>query len=250
MSQKNRKKINLQNGGISVTLPALNEAENIEELSKEIIQYFESNHMLYEIIIINDGSSDETGKVADALASKHENISTIHHLQNKGYGKSLKDGFQASKYEHLFFTDSDRQFKINCLDKFLPFMEEGRADMVIGYRVDRKDNFLRKFLACCFNRIVRTIFSLDYKDIDCAFKLFKRGSFECLEVKSDDFLFNTELLAKSHFKKLRIIQLGVEHYPRHRGKSTISFKFIPLTLKKLFSLHREIQDFKRKESLK
>ena len=91
MSQKNRKIINLQNGGISVTLPALNEAENIEELSKEIIQYFESNHMLYEIIIINDGSSDETGKVADALAFKHENISTIHHLQNKGYGKSLKE---------------------------------------------------------------------------------------------------------------------------------------------------------------
>jgi len=243
-------KINPEKSGISITLPALNEAQNIEKLSEEIIGYFKDKNIPFEIIIINDGSSDKTGESADALASTYENISTIHHPQNKGYGKSLKDGFHASKFEYLFFTDADRQFKINSLDTFLPLIKEGEVDMVIGHRVDRKDSYLRKFLAGCFNRIVRILFSLDYKDIDCAFKLFKREVFRCLEVKSDDFLFNAELLAKAQLKKLKIVQVGIEHYPRLKGKSTISYKSIPSIIKKLFTLYREIKVFKRKETSK
>lgn len=231
--------------GISIIIPALNEEKNLEPLVTEIIDYFSSKHIPYEIIIVNDGSSDNTGKSADALASKYKNISTIHHVQNKGYGKSLKDGFNASRHEYLFFTDADRQFKINSLDAFLPLMKEEIADMIIGYRIDRKDNLLRKFLAWCFNQMVRVIFSLDYKDIDCAFKLFKKEAFRSLEIKSDDFLFNAELLAKARIKQLNIIQLGVEHYPRFQGKSTISYKSISSTIKRLHSLHREVRDFKK-----
>jgi len=240
--------MNPEISGISITLPALNEAQNIEKLSEEIIGYFKDKNIPFEIIIINDGSSDKTGESADVLASTYENISTIHHPQNKGYGKSLKDGFQASRYEYLFFTDADRQFKINSLDTFLPFMKEGKVDMVIGYRIDRKDTYFRKLIGWCFNRIMRILFSLDYKDIDCAFKLFKREAFECLEIKSDDFLFNAELLAKAKVKKMSIAQIGVEHYPRCGGKSTISYKTIYLAIKKLMSLHRGIKDFTKKES--
>lgn len=236
--------------GISIILPALNERDNLESLVNEIVDYFSTKRIPYEIIIINDGSSDGTGTIADTLASKHKTISAVHHTQNKGYGNSLRDGFQASVYGYLFFTDADRQFKINSLDKFLPLIKEGNADMVIGYRIDRKDNRLRKFLAWCFNRMVSMLFTLDCKDIDCAFKLFTKEAFECLGVKSDNFLFNAELLAKSRIKQLKIVQVGVENYPRFKGKSTISYKFIFLTIKNLLSLYREIKDFKRKESSK
>ena len=240
--------MNTENSGISITLPALNEAQNIRIFSEEIVRYFEDKNIPCEIIIINDGSSDETGTIADTLAYEYENISVIHHLYNKGYGKSLKDGFRAGKYEYLFFTDADRQFRIDSLDKFLPFMEDGKVDMIIGYRIDRKDSPLRKLASSCFNGMVRVLFSLDYQDMDCAFKLFKREAFKCLEVKSDDFLFNAELLAKAKVKKLKIVQLGVDHYPRHGGESTISYKHIFLTLKKFFFLYRELKDFRRKES--
>ena len=240
--------MNTENSGISITLPALNEAQNIRIFSEEIVRYFEDKNIPCEIIIINDGSSDETGTIADTLASEHKNISVIHHLHNKGYGKSLNDGFHAGKCEYLFFTDADRQFRIDSLDKFLPFMEEGKVDMIIGYRIDRKDSPLRKFFSNCFNGIVRILFSLDYKDTDCAFKLFKKGAFESLKIKSDNFLFNAELLAKAKVKKLKIVQLGVDHYPRHGGESTISYKHIFQTLKKLFFLYRELKDFRRKES--
>lgn len=236
----------MANQGIATVLPALNEGDNLEPLINEITDYFSTRHIPYEIIIINDGSSDGTGTIADALASHHKTVSVIHHTQNKGYGNSLRDGFKASKFSYLFFTDADRQFRINSLDKLLPLIKEGNTDMVIGYRIDRKDNHLRKFLAWCFNRMVRFLFSLDFEDIDCAFKLFKREAFECLEVKSDNFLFNAELLAKARIKQLKIAQVGVEHYPRIKGKSTISCKFIFLTIEKLFHLYREIKDFERK----
>lgn len=231
--------------GISIIIPALNEEKNLEPLVTEIIDYFSSKHIPYEIIIVNDGSSDNTGKSADALASKYKNISTIHHVQNKGYGKSLKDGFNASRHEYLFFTDADRQFKINSLDAFLPLMKEGTADMIIGYRIDRKDNLLRKLLAWCFNRTACTLFSINSRDIDCAFKLFKKEVFSSLKIKSDDFLFNAELLAKAQIRQFNIIQVGVKHYPRFAGNSTISYKSISSTIKRLHSLHREVRDFKK-----
>ena len=236
------------NQGISIILPAFNEEDNLESSIKDVIDYFDSKERKYEIIVVNDGSTDKTGEIAHTLSTLHENISVIHHSTNKGYGNSLNDGFHAGKCEYLFFTDADRQFRIDSLDKFLPFMEEGKVDMIIGYRIDRKDNPLRKFFSNCFNGIVRILFSLDYKDTDCAFKLFKKGAFESLKIKSDDFLFNAELLAKAKVKKLKIVQLGVDHYPRHGGESTISYKHIFQTLKKLFFLYRELKDFRGKES--
>jgi len=239
-------KMGVESRGISITLPALNEVQNVGILSEEIMSYFEQKNIPCEIIIVDDGSSDGTGKSADALASKYKNISVIHHKINEGYGRSLRDGFHASKYEYLFFTDSDRQFKINSLDSFLPHIREENVDMVIGYRIARKDSFSRVFLSGCFNKLIRIIFSLKCKDIDCAFKLFKKEAFERLEIKSDDFLFNTELLAKAQLKKLSIVQAGVEHHPRSQGKSTVSYKHIISTLKRLYPLYREVREFKNK----
>ena len=230
--------------GISVILPALNEAENIAGLATEIMDYFEIRDMPFEIIIVNDGSTDETRAIANLLASKHENISVIHHAQNKGYGKSLKDGFNAGRHEYLFFTDADRQFKINSLDAFLPLMEEGDTDMIIGYRINRKDILLRKFLAWCFNRMVCTLFPINSKDIDCAFKLFKKEVFTSLDIKSDAFLFNAEILAKAQIKQLNIVQVGVKHYPRVAGNSTISYKSISSTINSLYALYMETKRFR------
>ena len=235
----------VESSGISITLPALNEVQNIGILSEEIISYFQQINIPCEVIIVNDGSSDGTGEFADALASRFENISVIHHVTNEGYGKSLKDGFHASKYEYLFFCDADRQFKIKSFDSFLPYMREGNADIVIGYRIARKDIFSRVFLSGCFNRLMRIIFSINCKDIDCAFKLFKKEVFENLAIESDDFLLNTELLAKAQLKKLSIVQVGVEHHPRLQGNSTVSYKHIFSTLKRLLPLYRKVKEFKK-----
>ena len=235
----------IEQGGISITLPAYNEADNIEALSEEIRQYFEGKKIPHEIIIVNDGSADDTGKIADTLAAKHQTISVIHHSPNKGYGRSLLDGFMASRYEYLFFTDADRQFKIESLDEFIPHARDGSVDMIIGYRIDRQDPFMRKFLSGCFNLLIRIVFALKVKDIDCAFKLFKKKSFESLGIQSGDFLFNAEMLAKARAKHFTIREIGVRHFPRTMGTSTVSSKHIFLTLKCLYALYREVEKFKK-----
>lgn len=228
--------------GISIILPALNEEDNIEPLVNEIIDYFKVKQIKYEVIIVDDGSDDKTAVIADKLSEAYNNIVVIHHSRNKGYGRSLRDGFQAGSYEYLFYTDADRQFKISSLDKFFPFMNEKEVAMVVGYRIDRQDIFLRKFLAWCYNRLVSAVFNLDYEDIDCAFKLFKKEAYESLDLKSDDFLIDAEILAKAGLKKLRVVQVGVKHYPRTRGESTVSYKHIFITLKRMFSLYGEIRN--------
>ena len=237
--------MSVEQGGISITLPAYNEAENIEALSEEIMGYFEAKKIPYEIIIVDDGSADATGKIADVLAAKHKTISVIHHSPNQGYGRSLLDGFKASRYEYLFFTDADRQFKISSLDEFIPHVREANVDMVIGYRIDRQDPFMRKFLSGCFNLLIRIVFGLKVKDIDCAFKLFKKKAFEALNIKTTDFLFNAELLTKARIKNYSIREVGVRHHPRAGGTSTVSPKHIFLTLKCLFALYREVEKFKK-----
>lgn len=227
--------------GISVVLPAFNEENTLECLVQNIIDFFDSTPYKCEIIIVNDGSTDRTGEIAHQLSAAHQNVSVIHHADNKGYGKALKDGLHAGQYDYLFFTDADSQFKIHSLEAFLPFMKSGEVDMVIGYRINRKDTPLRKLCARSFNSLVQMLFSLDCKDINCAFKLFKKGAFERLNVEADDSLFNVELLVKASLKNLHIVQLGVDHYPRLKGESTVSYSFIPSIIKNLFSLHRTIK---------
>jgi glycosyltransferase involved in cell wall biosynthesis len=226
-----------KNLSISIVLPALNEEDNIESLVGQIKNYFKTNSIPYEIIIVDDGSTDQTGSIADRLAGEYEDITVIHHPENQGYGKSLRDGFHAGKHEYLFYTDADLQFKINSLDLFVPYMQKGEADMVVGYRVGRQDPWLRKFLSWGYNKLSCTLFSLKVKDIDCAFKLFKRQSYLRLELLSNDFLIDTEILTKARISNFIIEQVGVQHYPRAAGETTVSFKHILETLKGLAVLY-------------
>jgi glycosyltransferase involved in cell wall biosynthesis len=226
-----------KNLSISIVLPALNEEDNIESLVGQIKNYFKTNLIPHEIIIVDDGSTDQTGSIADRLAGEYEDITVIHHPENQGYGKSLRDGFHAGRHEYLFYTDADLQFKINSLDLFMPYMQKGEADMVVGYRIGRQDPWLRKFLAWGYNKFSSILFSLKVKDIDCAFKLFKKQSYLKLELLSNDFLIDTEILSKARTNKFIIEQVGVQHYPRAAGETTVSFKHILETLKGLAVLY-------------
>lgn len=247
---KKKNKSTSLNHGISIILPAFNEEDNIKPLIEEIVAYFDGICEKYEIVVVNDGSTDSTGELASRLAGKYKQVSVIHHSERKGYASTLKKGFSTSTYDTLFFTDADRQFKIKSFDGFLPFLEVDDVDMVIGYRIGRKDDFLRKFCAWFFNVLIRILFSLKYRDINCAFKLFKKEAFESLDIKTVDSLFNAELLAKATIKQLGIAEVGIIHYPRIQGKSSVSYKAIPFIIKQLFSLYREINRFSKKISHK
>lgn len=231
--------------GISIILPALNEENNIGLAIREIIDYLSGYDIDYEIIVVNDGSKDSTGLIADEIAKTNSKIKIINHEVNGGYGKSLKDGFDKGKFSLVFFTDSDRQFDIKSLSIMLPLMQTGVVDLLIGYRLKRKDPFIRRFLSWGFNTLAGFLFDLNVKDIDCAFKIFKKEIFSKIEIESKNFLINTEILAKARYFGYNILEVGVEHFPRTAGQSTISIKYIPLTLFELFRIYRSLQKLKK-----
>jgi glycosyltransferase involved in cell wall biosynthesis len=205
-------------GSVSVFFPAYNEEANIEKAvlsAQTVLQEIASD---YEIIIVNDGSKDRTGEVANALAGHDAHTKVVSHPTNLGYGAALISGFKNATKDLVFFMDADNQFDIRELKNFLPFL--GEADVVVGYRLERQDHLQRKVNAWLFNRLVNILFGLGIKDVDCGFKLFKREAVKSLELESKGALISTEFLVKIKKRGFKIRQVGVHHYPRLAGKQT------------------------------
>jgi len=154
---------------ISVFFPCYNEQPNVARTVENAREVLERIGADFEIIIVNDGSSDQTGDIADALAGRDNRIKVVHHRRNLGYGAALQSGFRAATKELVFYTDGDGQFDINEMPPLLPLM--GEYDIVSCYRLNRRDSMIRKINAWCWTKLVCLLFGLTLRDIDCAFKL-------------------------------------------------------------------------------
>jgi glycosyltransferase involved in cell wall biosynthesis len=218
---------------ISAVLPAFNEEENIETATRRMVEVLKSlNLREWEVIIVDDGSIDRTGEIADRLASEDSNrIRVFHHSPNLGYAEALKTGFTNGRGKLLFYTDSDNQFDVKELVHLLPLIEN--ADIVNGFRIYRFDPLTRLVLSWGFNLLVRIIFRIKVRDIDCAFKLFRREVFDKVEIESKKFFVDAEVLAKARYHGFRMAEIGVRHYPRVAGRSTIRPSHILSTLAEL-----------------
>ena len=224
---------------ISVFFPCYNEAPNIEPLVKKTLSVLSQLTSDFEIILVNDGSSDGTDKVIDSLAAQFNVVKTVHHKTNLGYGSALQSGFRSATKNLVFYTDGDAQFDINELGPLVPLIEQ--YDIVSCYRLDRKEGLVRKINAWCWTKLVCFLFNIKLKDIDCAFKLFKRNIFDNIEMHSTGALIDTEILARSIRKGYTITQRGVHHYPRTAGSQTgANIAVIIRAFKELFTLRKEI----------
>jgi len=204
--------------GLSAFFPAHNEEGNVERMCNALRIVLPNVAQDFEIIIVNDGSNDRTGEIADRLAAQDEKIRVVHHERNMGYGAAIRSGISACKKEYVFFTDGDNQFDVSQLSLFVPLVSQ--CDGVIGFRLNRQDNFVRKTNAWAWNRLVQWMFGLKAKDIDCAFKLFHRKVFEKVQLESSGAMISTEMLVKMKRNKYRLHEIGVLHSPRLAGKQT------------------------------
>lgn len=242
--------LKIQKSGISIILPAFNEEKNIRQMVRDCLKYLQKQNYNYEIIVVNDGSSDQTELIAQKIVSQNKKVHLINHSQNLGYAQALKNGFNTAKHKYVFFTDSDRQFRLDALDIMFPIIQIKKVDLVVGYRLHRQDSALRKFLSWGYNALATVLFDLTVKDIDCAFKLFRKDIFKKIEIESTNWFFNTEILAKARLFNYNIIEVGVPHFPRTAGKSTVKFKHVPLTIKELLRIRTSINYLKNKKNQK
>ena len=201
---------------LSIVLPAHNEEANIAtaiERSRAVAGRLCSS---YEIIIVDDGSTDSTATIVRAIAATDRKIRLVSHEKNRGYGEALRSGFREARMDLVFFTDADLQFDLEELEAFLPWID--RVSVVAGYRIDRQDRWIRRFSAKVWNLIVRVLFYVPVRDIDCAFKLFRRSVFSELDLESVGAMVNTELMVRIARAGYSVVELGVTHYPRTAGK--------------------------------
>ncbi len=225
---------------ISVFFPCYNEQDNVERTTQRAVEVLEGLKADYEIILVNDGSADQTGARADAIAAGNSRVRVVHHPHNMGYGAALQSGIRAAKKELVFFTDGDGQFDIGEIKLLLPLIEQN--DIVCGYRLDRKDPFMRKLNGWMWTRLVNLLFGMNIRDIDCAFKLFRAEIFEGMTMSSAGALISAEILARATRRGFRIAEVGVHHYPRKAGKQTgAKLTVILRAFKELFKLYNRIR---------
>jgi len=229
---------------ISVFFPAYNEEANIANTVVKAKNVLEKIADKWEIIIVNDGSSDDTLKIAKELVKEDERVRVVNHKVNRGYGAAFKTGFYSGKYSWTAFTDSDGQFDFAEITKFIEKQRSTKADMVIGYYLDRKVSLIRKLNTFVWKVIVFLLFGLKVRDVDTGFKLFSKkviNKLPTLESERGAFI-ESELLIKAIKMDFKIEEVGVRHFPRKEGSATgANIDVVINSFKDLFKLWKKLR---------
>ncbi|MFW6074162.1 MAG: glycosyltransferase family 2 protein [Chloroflexota bacterium] len=205
-------------GKLSLVLPAHNEADNIEHVVDRCLEVLPNVVSEFEIIVVNDGSSDFTGDIIDQLSEENETVIACHHSINQGYGSALRTGFNAATGDRIMFMDADRQFDIGDITLLAPHVPN--YDIVAGYRVRRRDALYRRVFAKIFDLAVWILFGVHMRDVDCAFKIYRADLIRAMPLSMPGALINTEMLSMGRRMGASMIEVGVNHYPRFAGISS------------------------------
>jgi len=224
---------------VSVVLPTFDEEPNLRQAVEEVTAAAERLFLDHEVLIVDDGSTDGTRAVAQALAEHDPRVRVLVHPRNLGYGEAVRTGFLASRLDHVFMTDSDLQFDAREVELLLPFA--GRVDVVAGYRLNRCDPPTRRALGYAWNILIRALFYVPVRDIDCAFKLFDRRVLETIDLQSVGAMINTELMVKLARRGASVVEVGVHHRPRRAGEARgASPRVIATAFRELLHIRRRL----------
>jgi len=201
---------------VSVLIPARDAAATLPACLASVRRQSEPR---FECIVVDDGSRDATYQRASAIAENDPRIRVVRHPVNRGYGAAVWTGLSTGTLEYAFFTDGDRQFDVRQITDLIAKLDEG-YDVVVGYRVDRKDNAIRIANAHAWNWLIRTLLHVPVRDVDCAFKLFDRRVLQGLTIEAGGAMFSAELLARLQARGARIVEVPVRHLPREKGRSS------------------------------
>jgi glycosyltransferase involved in cell wall biosynthesis len=198
----------------------------------------------YELIVVDDASTDATAEIADRIAAADPRVRVVHHPRNRKLGGALKSGFAAARGDLVLYTDADLPFDMHELSKALRLMREYEADMISAYRFDRTgEGNLRAVYTFFYNLLIRSCFGVKARDINFAFKLMRREVLDRIELRSEGSFIDAELFIRASRSGFQILQFGVDYFPRTRGTSTLSSMGVITTiLGEMWTLRTELRD--------
>jgi glycosyltransferase involved in cell wall biosynthesis len=203
---------------ITVFFPVFNDQETIEALAEKALALLPELTDDYEVLLIDDGSTDASSAVADELARNMKHLRVIHHAFNRGYGAALRTGFSNASKELIFYTDGDGQYDVSELARLVPLMSD-EVDVVNGYKIKRQDHHGRKASGAIYNRLARFIFRLPISDVDCDFRLVRRSAIDRISLGLSSGAICVELVRNLKAAGCTFREVPVHHYPRPHGKS-------------------------------
>jgi len=203
---------------ISAVMPAFNEEANLEQSVGRMAAALAAQARAFEVIVVDDGSRDGTAVVLERLKAIVPSLRVVRHPVNRGYGAALRSGFAAARYPWVFLMDADNQF--DPADVAALLARAADADIVAGYRRQRRDPLLRRLNAWAFFTLVTILFGRLARDVNCAFKLMRRELLDRMELHSEGALINTEVLVLARQLRARLVEVPIPHYPRTSGRQT------------------------------
>jgi glycosyltransferase involved in cell wall biosynthesis len=222
---------------LTIFIPAYNEEENLRLVVKKCLDFLKTLRKSFEIIIINDGSTDKTGFVADELAKADHSIKAVHHPFNIGYGGAQKSGFRYATGKYVALIPGDNQFEPSCLRDYLKHTDS--FDIIVGWRKSRKDAFTRKIFSKSFNLLMRWLFDINLRDINCV-KMINRKVIDAIQIESRGAFVDAEIMIKAQHLGFSYTEIQVAHFPRMHGKEKGAHPLVVMiTFFELFRLWRK-----------
>jgi glycosyltransferase involved in cell wall biosynthesis len=227
---------------LTVVFPMYNEEAYLERAVVAACEALEGTFD-YEIVIVDDASTDRTGPLADALARKDPRVRVVHNPVNRRLGGALRAGYAAASKDLVFYTDADLPIDLQQVPRAVRLLEYQQADIVAAYRFDRtSEGLLRAVYTFSYNHLIRTLFDLKVRDVNFAFKLFRRSILDRFPLRSEGSFIDAEFLLRAKKSGCTIIQIGLDYFPRTRGLSTLaSFGVIATILREMAKLWRELR---------
>jgi len=226
---------------LSAFVPAHDEAANLTGAVDDLLAALASVATRYEVVIVDDGSRDGTGAIADGLAARHRGlVRVVRHADHRGYGSALRSGLAAARFEWIFFTDADRQFDPGEIPSLVAAV--GDAGAAIGYRARRADRLHRRLYARGWTALVRLTVGVDVRDVNCAFKLIRRAALAGAELEATGATVSAEILGTIIRRGHRLVEIPVSHFPRTAGTpSGGQARVILRAIRELFALRRKLR---------
>lgn len=208
---------------LSVVLPMRNEEPYVQRVISAARAGASAVSDDYEILVVDDASADRTRELAEALAAKDHRVRVLHEPQGGGLGAALRAGYRAATKELVLYSDADLPFDFDEVPRAVRLLEYQEADVMTAYRFDRtSEGALRTLYTLAYSALVRTLFGLRLRDINFSFKLFRRTLLEGIELRSQGSFIDAEFLIRARNAGARIIQMGVDYFPRTRGHSSLA----------------------------